>query len=227
MITHSAALRLTARLRQSFAPVHLVGVVGEDFRQSTSSCFKAETLTCRIANGARRRTFRWKGDYNEDLNQAVTHETASGFRAFPTRVARPLSRRRLRFSGQHQTRIATEYSGTSATAQTRAVRHNELWINIARDAVWKIFERVDVAVLNDGEAKLLTECDNVVRAGACCSARATHRHHKKGEHGALMFSEEVSSRAVLTRWRKLSTHWRRRQLCRRMMDIWRIPMTSR
>src|SRR4028119_1475332 len=62
-----------------FAPVHLVGVVGNDFPAEHIEMFKSRNIDLGglqvVENGS---TFRWKGDYNEDLNQAVTHETQLG-----------------------------------------------------------------------------------------------------------------------------------------------------
>src|SRR5687768_16628792 len=62
-----------------FAPVHLVGVVGEDFSQEHLDFLKSRGIDLaglQIVEGGD--TFRWKGDYNTDLNQAVTHETHLG-----------------------------------------------------------------------------------------------------------------------------------------------------
>ncbi|MBV9468039.1 MAG: hypothetical protein JOZ57_02200, partial [Abitibacteriaceae bacterium] len=65
-----------------------------------------------------------------------------------------------------------------------------LWINIAREHVLEVFRRVDIAVLNDGEARLLTDQGNIIAAGRQLldlGPRAIII--KKGEHGALMFSK--------------------------------------
>jgi sugar/nucleoside kinase (ribokinase family) len=64
-----------------------------------------------------------------------------------------------------------------------------LWINIARDHVFEVFKRVDVAVLNDGEARMLTEQDNLIVAGRELQKLGPRAIIiKKGEHGALVFS---------------------------------------
>src|SRR6188768_1111835 len=62
-----------------FAPIHLVGVVGEDFPKEHIEFLKNRNIDLaglQVVEGGK--TFRWKGDYNEDLNQAVTHETQLG-----------------------------------------------------------------------------------------------------------------------------------------------------
>ena len=66
----------------------------------------------------------------------------------------------------------------------------DLWIREEHDELLELLQRIDGLVLNDAEAKLLTDDENLVRAG--------HRVRemgpkfvviKKGEHGAMFFSE--------------------------------------
>ena len=41
----------------------------------------------------------------------------------------------------------------------------DLWINIQRDELGELLKKIDGLVLNDAEAKLLAEDENLVRAG--------------------------------------------------------------
>ena len=93
----------------------------------------------------------------------------------------------------------------------------DLWIHIERDALLDLLKRLDGLVLNDSEARLLTGDENLVRAG-----RAVQRMGpkfvviKKGEHGAMFFSEDETY--VLPAYptpRGRRSDRRRRQLCRR------------
>ena len=60
-------------------------------------------------------------------------------------------------------------------------RHDGLWINIQRDALLALLERLDGLVLNDSEARLLTGEENLVRAGrAGAEARPQVRDHQEG-----------------------------------------------
>lgn len=178
-----------------FAPVHLVGVVGDDFPDEHLEFLKNRNIDLaglQVVEGGK--TFRWKGDYLGDLNQAVTHETQLGvFEHFePTLPA------------QYQDADFVFLANINPSLQLRVldqVRNPRLvlcdtmnlWINIARESVWEIFRRVDIAVLNDGEARLLTEEDNVLRAGKkLLESGPKHVIIKKGEHGALLFSQDGS-----------------------------------
>lgn len=176
-----------------FCPVHLVGVVGEDFPAQHLEFLGSRGIDLAglqiIAGGD---TFRWKGDYNEDLNQAVTHETHLGvFEHFDPQL--PAHYREADFVFLANINPSLQLATLDQVSSPKLVVCDtmNLWINIARAQVFEVFRRVDIAVLNDGEARMLTECDSTISAGhelLQLGPRAVII--KKGEHGALMFSEE-------------------------------------
>ncbi len=176
-----------------FAPVQLVGVVGADFPSEHLDFLRGRGIDLaglQIIEGGR--TFRWKGDYNDDLNSAVTHETQLGvFEHFQPEL--PENYRDAEFVFLANINPSLQLSTLDQIKKPKLVVCDtmNLWINLARHMVTQIFRRVDIAVLNDGEAKMLTECDSTIEAGhelLKLGPRAVII--KKGEHGALMFSEE-------------------------------------
>jgi sugar/nucleoside kinase (ribokinase family) len=67
----------------------------------------------------------------------------------------------------------------------------DLWIENQRADLLALLPRVDGLLLNDSEARLLTGEDNLVRAGhAVRKLGPRFVILKKGEHGAMLFSEE-------------------------------------
>lgn len=176
-----------------FCPVRLVGVVGEDFPQEHIDLFKSRGIDLaglQIIKGGH--TFRWKGDYNSDLNQAVTHETQLGvFEHFEPQLPPHYQDADFVFLANINPSLQLSTLDQVKNPKLVVCDTMNLWINIARQEVVEIFKRVDIAVLNDGEAKMLTECDSTIQAGRellKLGPRAVIV--KKGEHGALMFSEE-------------------------------------
>ncbi len=176
-----------------FGPVQLVGVVGADFPREHLDFLQSRGIDLaglQIIEGGH--TFRWKGDYNEDLNQAVTHETQLGvFEHFDPQL--PDNYRDAQFVFLANINPGLQLATLEQIKNPKLVVCDtmNLWINIARDQVFEIFRRVDIAVLNDGEAKMLTESSSTIEAGRellKLGPRAVII--KKGEHGALMFSEE-------------------------------------
>jgi sugar/nucleoside kinase (ribokinase family) len=66
----------------------------------------------------------------------------------------------------------------------------DLWINLQRDELLALLRRIDGLVLNDAEARLLTDDENLVRAGHQVRQMGPKFVIiKKGEHGAMFFSE--------------------------------------
>ncbi len=176
-----------------FAPVHLVGVVGSDFPAEHIEFLRGRNIDLaglQVVEGGD--TFRWKGDYNTDLNQAVTHETHLGvFEHFEPVLPDHYRDANYVFLANINPTLQLKVLEQVRAPKLVVCDTMNLWINIAREHVIEVFKRVDIAVLNDGEAKMLTDLDNVIQAGRAIKALGPkHVIIKKGEHGALMFSDD-------------------------------------
>ena len=177
-----------------FCPVQLVGVVGDDFPVEHTQWLESRDIGLeglqRIEGG---KTFRWKGDYNDDLNTAVTHETQLGvFEHFEPTLPDAYRRAELVFLANINPGLQLKVLDQVENPKLVLCDTMNLWINLARDAVLEVFGRVDIAVLNDGEARMLTEEDNLLRAGRQLldlGPRAIII--KKGEHGSLMITRDA------------------------------------
>jgi sugar/nucleoside kinase (ribokinase family) len=67
----------------------------------------------------------------------------------------------------------------------------DLWINTAQPTLRQLLTKIDGLVLNDSEAKLLTEKENLIEAGrAVQKLGPKYVVVKKGEHGAIFFEPE-------------------------------------
>ncbi|MCH7561089.1 MAG: bifunctional hydroxymethylpyrimidine kinase/phosphomethylpyrimidine kinase, partial [Thaumarchaeota archaeon] len=68
----------------------------------------------------------------------------------------------------------------------------DFWISTKREAVIKMIKAVDAVVINDEEAKLLTKEFNLIKcAKKMMEWGAKYVIIKKGEHGSLMFYDDV------------------------------------
>ena len=68
----------------------------------------------------------------------------------------------------------------------------DFWISTKREAVIKMIKSVDAVVINDEEAKLLTKEFNLIKcAKKMMQWGAKYIIIKKGEHGSLMFYDDV------------------------------------
>ncbi|MEO6908359.1 MAG: PfkB family carbohydrate kinase [Abditibacteriaceae bacterium] len=175
-----------------FAPTRLVGIVGGDFPEEHLQLFRDRNIDLEgLQIDKSGKTFRWSGDYNDDLNQANTHETHLGvFETFNPTL--PDSHKQSTFvllgniNPELQLRTLEQVSNPKLVLCDTM----NLWINLAREKVLETFSKVHVAVLNDTESKMLTGDDNVITAGKKLqNLGPQHVIIKKGEHGALMFSD--------------------------------------
>jgi len=67
----------------------------------------------------------------------------------------------------------------------------DLWIGMARADLIQLLKEVDMLILNDSEARQLTEEDNLIRAGKkIVSYGPRYVAVKKGEHGCLLFGRD-------------------------------------
>lgn len=175
-----------------FSKVHLVGVVGDDFPPGhvellTDRGIDTDGLTV-IPKG---RTFRWRGKYLPNMNDRETLEVhLNVFETFDPVLPDAYKRCEFLFlangSPTVQLKVLNQVPGaTLAVADTM-----DLWINVQRDELGELLQRIDGLVLNDSEAKLLTNDDNLVRAGHKVREMGPKFVViKKGEHGAMFFSE--------------------------------------
>lgn len=175
-----------------FTPVHLVGVVGEDWPAEYTTMLQArrvDTSGLTVVPGGK--TFSWRGKYAPNLNDRETLEVHlnvfGDFRPNLSPVHRQCAYVFLA-NGSPRVQLA-------ALEQVEAPRlvvadTMDLWIREEHDALMELFRRIDGVVLNDSEARLLTQEENLVLAGhRVRSMGPRFVVIKKGEHGALYFSE--------------------------------------
>ncbi len=68
----------------------------------------------------------------------------------------------------------------------------EFWISTKREAVIKMFKKVDAVVINDEEAKMITKEFNLIKCAKKIMDWGTkYVIIKKGQHGSLLFFEDV------------------------------------
>jgi sugar/nucleoside kinase (ribokinase family) len=176
-----------------FAPVRLVGVVGEDFPPAFRRVLESRPIDVaglRVVPGGR--TFRWRGSYAGDMNQATTEDVQLNvFGDFRPLIPEAFRRTDLVFlaNGSPVTQMAV----LDQVERPRLVVADtmNLWIERARLDLLALLKRVDGIVLNDAEARMLTGETNLVVAGDKVLAMGPgFAVIKKGEHGSLLLSRE-------------------------------------
>lgn len=175
-----------------FTPVRLVGVVGEDWPAEHTRMLEArgiDTGGLHVVPGGR--TFRWRGKYRNNMNDRVTLEVHLNVLGESEPVI-PDPFRRCPFvflangSPVTQLKVLDQVTGPRLVVADTM----DLWIRENHDTLMTLFRRIDGLVMNDSEAKLLTDDENLVRAGHKIRTMGPKFVViKKGEHGAMFFSE--------------------------------------
>ena len=173
-----------------FAPVQLVGVVGRDFPKRYVTLYKRHKIDLEGLQIVDGKTFHWSGEYEVNMNNRRTLETELGvFEQFTPHL--PAAYRASEFVLLANIAPALQSHVLDQMRRPRFVVADtmDLWLNIAVPDLSKLIRRVDGFVLNDGEARQLTQEDNLVVA-----LRKIHRMGpkyvivKKGEHGSILSS---------------------------------------
>ncbi|MFH1664637.1 MAG: PfkB family carbohydrate kinase [Candidatus Omnitrophota bacterium] len=173
-----------------FAPVNLISVVGTDFPVKYLTMFAKRGVNTDGMDRKKGRTFRWKARYNYDLSYAETISTHlnvfEGFRpVIPPNVKTGDNLLLANIDPELQHWIFEQISPRGLVACDTM----NLWIEHKKKALLKLLKKVDLFLLNDAEARQLSGETNLVEAARYVSARGPKMVIiKKGEHGALFFS---------------------------------------
>ena len=175
-----------------FAPVQIVAVVGDDFPEEHRQLFKRRAIDLSGLETAPGRTFRWRGEYNVELGHAHTLETQLNvFADFHPRL--PDSHRRIPYVFLANIDPDLQLEVLSQMRRPRLVLSDTMnyWIARKPDRVLEVLRRVDVALLNEEEARALAGETHLSRAAERLLEQGAHAVIiKKGEHGALYHSRE-------------------------------------
>lgn len=176
-----------------FTRPRLVGVVGEDFPDEHRQLFASRNVdTAGLVVQAGGKTFRWKGRYHDDMNTRDTLEVHLNVLGTFNPVL-PAS-----FRDSSHVFLANSHPAVQAKVLDQVHKPQlvmadtmDLWIETEHDTLLKMLPRLDGLLLNDSEARLLTDQDNLVCAGeAVRKLGPKFVIIKKGEHGAMLFSDD-------------------------------------
>jgi len=174
-----------------FTPVRIVGVIGEDFPDEHLALFKRRNIDTDGIKREKGDTFHWRGRYHEDINARDTLElhlnVLAGFA--PTLPERYRDAEYV-FLGNIDPLIQIEVLNQIHHMKLVVCDTMDHWIRESADNLQKVLRRIEMLVINDSEARLLSGQSNVVRA-----ARAILKMGpkvvliKRGEYGVLQFSD--------------------------------------
>lgn len=173
-----------------FAPVRIVGVVGEDFPAEHLAFLKSrgiDTEGLQVVPGGK--TFHWAGTYEGDMNQANTLATELNvFSDFRPELPESYKSSEFVFLANIDPELQLSVLDQVPNARLTAMDTMNFWISSKPDKLREVMSRVDVVFINDAELRQFTGEVNLVRAAAQVRKLGpSYVIVKKGEHGAVMY----------------------------------------
>ncbi|MGE0455461.1 MAG: PfkB family carbohydrate kinase [Vicinamibacteria bacterium] len=177
-----------------FAPVSLVGVVGDDFGEAQLQAFRGRPIDTEGLEHAKGKTFHWQGKYSYDLNHRDTVCTdLNVFEFFQPKIPQSYRRSTHVFLGNIDPELQLRVLQQVEKPRLVACDTMNFWISGKAQALRETLKRVDVLLVNDAEARELSGEWNIVKAARAIRAMGPRTLViKKGEHGVLMFSDQGS-----------------------------------
>jgi sugar/nucleoside kinase (ribokinase family) len=175
-----------------FAPVRIVAVVGEDFPAEHVALFERRAIDLSGLETSAGRTFRWRGEYSAELGHAHTLETQLNvFSTFHPRLDDGHRACPFVFLANIDPDLQLEVLGQMKKPQLSLSDTMNYWIARKPDRVLEVLRQVDVALLNEEEARALAGETLLIRAAdRLLEQGARTVIIKKGEHGAIFRSRD-------------------------------------
>jgi sugar/nucleoside kinase (ribokinase family) len=184
----SAAFFATAA--SYFTAVSVIAVVGEDFPERHLNFLRQRDIDLSGLERRPGKTFRWRGEYSYQLNEAKTLDTQLNvFETFRPQVPASHQSPDMLFLANIDPDLQRGVLEQVKRPRLVACDTMNFWIEGKRDALFRLLKEVDVLVINDGEARALGQNANLVAvARTILGAGPKTLIIKRGEYGVLMFT---------------------------------------
>lgn len=172
--------------------IRLVGIVGYDFPQKEIEYFKSRNMdTSGVEFLKDTKTFHWHGVYHTDMNQRDTITTDLNALAFLNpKISEKFSKTEYICLGNIDPVIQEKVIKQIVKPKLVMIDTMNFWIEGNRAALDKVLKMVNVIMVNDSEARLLTGENNLlIAAKKIMEYGPKILIIKKGEHGAMLFNE--------------------------------------
>jgi sugar/nucleoside kinase (ribokinase family) len=173
-----------------FTGVSLVAVVGEDFPERHVKFLKTREIDLRGLERAQGKTFRWRGSYGYDLNEANTLETQLNvFEEFSPKIPEEYRDAEVVFLANIDPDLQREVLGQVKNPRLVAADTMNFWIEGKKGSLLETLRRVDILLINEGEVRQLAGEPSLVKAARkILSDGPKTLVVKRGEYGVLMFN---------------------------------------
>jgi sugar/nucleoside kinase (ribokinase family) len=175
-------------------PIQLVGVVGSDYPQEYIDLLGKHNVDLeglQIIEGGK--TFRWGGKYHYDLNVRDTLFTdLNVFEKFDPVIPDNYKKSKYLCLGNIAPTLQLRVLDQMDNTQFVVCDTMNYWIEGMKDELVTLLKRVNVLIINDSEARLLSNEPNLIKAAKLIREMGPEfLIIKKGEHGAMLFADDT------------------------------------
>lgn len=176
-----------------FTKVGLVAVVGDDFPAEHLDFLAARGINLDGLESANGRTFRWEGYYEYDLNQAHTIDTRLNvFEHFKPTLPESYRQSDFLFLANIDPDLQIDVISQMKSKPFTVCDTMNFWIERKPGALTDIIRQVNLCLMNDSEAREFCQTHSlIVSARKIMALGPKAVILKKGEHGALMFTDST------------------------------------
>jgi sugar/nucleoside kinase (ribokinase family) len=174
-------------------PVNLVGVVGDDFPKKYIRLLEEHNIDTDGLQITAGKTFRWSGKYHYDLNVRDTLLTELNvFEKFDPVIPEKFRNARFICLGNIDPALQLKVLNQMVNPHFVVCDTMNYWIEGKKDELLQVLKRANVLIINDSEARLLAHEPNLIKAARKIREMGPEiLIIKKGEHGALLFMEDI------------------------------------
>src|SRR5438132_12472809 len=175
-----------------FTEVRVIAVVGDDFSTANEKVLKDRNVDVGGIERAKGKTFRWGGEYSENLNEAKTDFTELNvFERFQPRIPPEYRDSEFLFLGNIDPKLQAAVRKELKNVRLTGGHTMNYWIQGTRKELAETLNLIDVLLIIDGEAKMLAADSSLPRAARKVLAMGPKALViKHGEYGATIFFRE-------------------------------------
>src|SRR5215831_8701227 len=175
-----------------FTDVRIVAVVGDDFTADHERVLTGRGVDTRGIQRAKGKTFRWGGQYLDNLNEAKTDFTELNvFESFQPHIPAEYMDSLYLFLGNIHPSLQAAVRLEMDRVRLTGGDTMNYWINSARQELLETLRLVNVLLINDAEAKMIAGDASLPRAARKILAMGPQALvTKHGEYGATIFFRE-------------------------------------
>ena len=172
------------------ATTHLIGTVGNDFPQEHLDMLTSHGIDLSPLETSEHPSFTWTGEYHENMNDRTTHDVALTILdnwevKVPADVQDASYIVLANMAPASQLQLLNQITATETFVVADTM---DLWIQIAKDDLHEVLQKIDLLVLNESEAREFTGTNNLVAAGPLLQEKGPkYVIIKLGEFGAMLF----------------------------------------